>query len=147
MDRLTKYSKETSHENGICCTHFFGPECLGVGGNCAMNCKWEEAVWSRLAAYEDTGLTPEEVRSMHGEWSAMMSALNSIGGGYARLRELAESDKDSNTLTAYYKVQSRRAGQGYICSQYSKRHHDGSDSPECGCCKKAIEELEGGADE
>lgn len=94
MDRLTKYSKETSHENGICCTHFFGPECLGVGGNCAMNCKWEEAVWSRLAAYEDTGLTPEEVRSMQGEWSAMMSALNSIGGGYARLRELAEADKD-----------------------------------------------------
>ena len=26
-----------------------------------MNCKWEEAAWSRLAAYEDTGRTPEEV--------------------------------------------------------------------------------------
>lgn len=59
MERLTKHSKQTSHENGICCTHFRGPECLGVGGNCAMNCKWEEAAWSRLAAYEDTRLTPE----------------------------------------------------------------------------------------
>lgn len=59
MERLTKHSKQTSHENGICCTHFRGPECLEVGGNCAMNCKWEEAAWSRLAAYEDTGLTPE----------------------------------------------------------------------------------------
>lgn len=59
MDCLTKHSKQTPHENGICCTHFLGPECLGVGGNCAMNCKWEEAAWSRLAAYEDTGLTPE----------------------------------------------------------------------------------------
>ena len=39
MERLTKHSKQTSHENGICCTHFFGPECRGVGGNCAMNCK------------------------------------------------------------------------------------------------------------
>lgn len=53
MERLTEHSKQTSHENGICCTHFRGPECLGVGGNCAMNCKWEEAAWSRLAAYED----------------------------------------------------------------------------------------------
>ena len=43
MERLTKHSKQTSHENGICCTHFCGPECLEVGGNCAMNCKWGEA--------------------------------------------------------------------------------------------------------
>ena len=64
MERLTKHSKQTSHENGICCTHFCGPECLGVGGNCAMNCKWEEATWSRLAAYEDTGLTPEEIKEL-----------------------------------------------------------------------------------
>lgn len=93
MERLTKHSKQTSHENGICCTHFRGPECLGVGGNCAMNCKWEEAAWSRLAAYEDAGLTPSDVHSLWGEWNAMMSALNSIGGGYERLRQLAEADK------------------------------------------------------
>lgn len=64
MDRLTTYSKETTHENGVCCTHFLGPECLGVGGNCAMNCKWEEAAWSRLAAYEDTGLMPGDVEEL-----------------------------------------------------------------------------------
>ena len=46
MERLTKHSKQTSHENGICCTHFRGPECLEDGGNCAMTCKWEEAAWS-----------------------------------------------------------------------------------------------------
>lgn len=56
MERLTEHSKQTSHENGICCTYFRGPECLEVGGNCAMNCKWEEAAWSRLAAYEDKEL-------------------------------------------------------------------------------------------
>lgn len=98
MERLTKHSKQTSHENGICCTHFRGPECLEVGGNCAMNCKWEEAAWSRLAAYEDTGLTPQEVISMQGEWRAMMAALNSIGGGYTRLRELAEADKEGRLV-------------------------------------------------
>lgn len=64
MQRLTKHSKQTSHENGICCTHFRGPECLEVGGNCAMNCKWEEAAWSRLAAYEDTGLTPGDIKEL-----------------------------------------------------------------------------------
>lgn len=52
----------------------------------------------RLAAYEDTGLTPAEVHSMYGEWRAMMSVLNSIGGGYARLRELAEADKDGRLV-------------------------------------------------
>lgn len=92
MERLTKHSKQTSHENGICSTHFRGPECLEVGGNCAMNCKWEEAAWSRLADYEDTRLTPGEVRSLWGEWTAMMRVLNSIGN-YDRLRELAEADK------------------------------------------------------
>lgn len=64
VERLTAHSKQTSHENGVCCTHFLGPECLGVGGNCAMNCKWEEAVWSRLAAYEDTGLTPGDIKEL-----------------------------------------------------------------------------------
>lgn len=64
MDRLTTYSKGTTHENGVCCTHFLGPECIGVGGNCAMNYKWEEAAWSRLAAYEDTGLTPGDIKEL-----------------------------------------------------------------------------------
>ena len=64
MDRLTKYSKQTSHENGVCCTHFCGSECIKVGGDCSMNCKWEEAVWSRLAAYEDTGLTLGDIKEL-----------------------------------------------------------------------------------
>ena len=78
MDRLTTYSKGTTHENGVCCTHFLGPECIGVGGNCAMNCKWEEAVWSRLAAYEDTGLEPLNVNNMkvaHGNALSTISEL------------------------------------------------------------------------
>lgn len=98
MDRLTKYSNETSHKNGVCCTHFLSDECRALGGECAHGCKWEEAAWERLAAYEDTGLTPQEVLSMKFEWCAMMDALNSIGGGYTRLRELAEADKDGRLV-------------------------------------------------
>lgn len=30
IDRLTKYSKETTHENGVCCTHFGSMECSRV---------------------------------------------------------------------------------------------------------------------
>ena len=100
MDCLTKHSKQTPHENGICCTHFLGPECLGVGGNCAMNCKWEEAAWSRLAAYEDTGLTPERCAEFaradaEGRYIVMRDAEQE---GVARLRELAEADKEGRLV-------------------------------------------------
>ena len=30
MDRLTTYSKETTNENCVCCTHFLGFECHGA---------------------------------------------------------------------------------------------------------------------
>jgi len=30
-------------------------------GKCAEGCQCEEAVWEKLAAYEDTGLMPEEI--------------------------------------------------------------------------------------
>ena len=57
----------------------------------------------RLADYEDTGLTPGEVHSLWGEWNAMMSVLNSIGG-YDRLRELAEADKEGRVAVLPCKV-------------------------------------------
>ena len=103
MDRLTKRSEDTVHDNGICCTHFRGLECFKVNGNCSAGCPWEEDVWERLAAYEDTGLTPAEVHSMSGEWCAMMSVLNNIGS-YDRLRELAEADKDGRVVVLPCKV-------------------------------------------
>lgn len=61
----------------------------------------------RLAAYEDAGLTPADVKSMYAEWEAMMSVLNSIGGGYARLRELAEADRDGRVVALPCKVGQR----------------------------------------
>ena len=106
MERMTEHSKQTSHENGICCTHFHGPECLEVGGNCAMNCKWEEAAWSRLAAYEDTRLTPERCAEFaradaEGRYIVMRDAEQA---GVARLRELAEADKDGRVVVLPCKV-------------------------------------------
>ena len=103
MERLTKHSKQTSHENGICCTHFRGPECLGVGGNCAMNCKWEEAAWSRLAAYEDTGLTPGEIKSMQEEHFSGLE-MAKLHSALMELKKYQEADKDGRLVVLPCKV-------------------------------------------
>lgn len=95
MERLTKHSKQTSHENGICCTHFRGPECFEVGGNCAMNCKWEEAAWSRLAAYEDTGLTPEQCENAK---AIIESAFSDDTSKAERIREMLKADRDGRLV-------------------------------------------------
>lgn len=51
--RLTKRSNKTVHENGVCCTHYLSKECEERSGFCTDECPWEEAVWSKLADYED----------------------------------------------------------------------------------------------
>ena len=75
--------------------HTDNGNCTAVGGFCtavpAAHCPL-------LREYLDTELTPQEVLSMKFEWCAMMDALNSIGGGYTRLRELAEADKDGRLV-------------------------------------------------
>ena len=100
MERLTKHSKQTSHENGICCTHFCGPECIEVGGNCAMNCKWEEAAWIRLAAYEDTGLSPQACA----EAREAGKVLSSCDISFGRLAELLTADKEGRLVVLPCKV-------------------------------------------
>lgn len=75
--------------------------CTAVGGFCtavpAAHCPL-------LREYLDTELTPEEVLSMKFEWCTMMDALNSIGGGYTRLRELAKADRDGRLAVLPCKV-------------------------------------------
>lgn len=102
MERLTEHSKQTSHENGICCTHFRGPECLRVGGNCAMNCKWEEAAWSRLAAYEDTRLEPEEIDMDHEAAEQLRHLCRNCD--IDRLEELADADRAGRLVVLPCKV-------------------------------------------
>ena len=75
--------------------------CTAVGGFCtavpAAHCPL-------LREYLDTELTPQEVLSMKFEWCAMMDALNSIGGGYTRLRELAEADRNHQIVIRPCKI-------------------------------------------
>lgn len=85
MERLTEYESIAGHVHAI-----------PIGSDM-------DVVMMRLAAYEDAGLTPGEVHSLWGEWNAMMRVLNSIGG-YDRLRELAEADKEGRVAVLPCKV-------------------------------------------
>lgn len=74
--------------------------CTAVGGFCtavtAAHCPL-------LRDFLDTGLTPDEIRNMSGEWCAAMSVLNGMGS-YDRLRELAKADKDGRVIILPCKV-------------------------------------------
>ena len=80
--------------------HTDNGNCTAVGGFCtavpAAHCPL-------LREYLDTELTPQEVLSMKFEWCAMMDALNSIGG-YTRLRELAEADRNHQIVIRPCKI-------------------------------------------
>lgn len=96
MERLTKRSPETTNENGVCCTHFHSPECFMVEGNCSAGCKWEEAAWSRLAAYEDTRREPEEIDMDHEAAEQLRHLCRNCD--IDRLEELAEADKNGRVV-------------------------------------------------
>lgn len=57
----------------------------------------------RLAAYEDTGLTPAEVSALVKDWSDLCTIVGGCGG-IDRLRELAEADKDGRLVVLPCKV-------------------------------------------
>jgi hypothetical protein len=52
----------------------------------------------RLADYEDTGLTPEEIKAPFTEDTMINLAAQALGVEPSRLRELAEADKDGRVL-------------------------------------------------
>lgn len=89
MERLTLPSSETSHENGVCCTHFKSKECLEAGGNCAYGCKWEEAAWEKLASYEDSMLPPEGCKAA----AEANTILETCGLSLDRIIDLIKADK------------------------------------------------------
>lgn len=51
----------------------------------------------RIAAYEDTGLTPAEVSALVKDWSDRCTIVGECGG-IDRMRELAEADKDGRLV-------------------------------------------------
>lgn len=96
MERLTEWN-ESSHKHAYYPRCFEGP-CYGRG--CKIkDCPFETAVCERLAAYEDTGLMPEEVlpKDKADEIALKLMRLADLESlcNYARLRELAEAERDA----------------------------------------------------
>lgn len=98
MERLTKW------ENG----NAYYPRCFKdpcYGDGCKIkDCPFEEAVCERLAAYEDTGLTPEEIKAPFTEDTMINLAAQALGVEPSRLREIAEADKDGRCVVLPCKV-------------------------------------------
>ena len=61
-------------------------------------------VVERLAAYEDTGLTPEEIKAPFTEDTMINLAAQALGVEPSRLREIAEADKDRRLVMLPCKV-------------------------------------------
>lgn len=59
--------------------------------------EWICVLQDRLAAYEDTAQTPEEVSALVKDWSDLCTIIGECGG-IDRLRELAEADKDGRVV-------------------------------------------------
>lgn len=80
--------------------HTDNGNCTAVGGFCTAA---PAAHCPLLRDFLDTGLTPDEIRNMSGEWCAAMSVLNGMGS-YDRLRELAKADNDGRVIILPCKV-------------------------------------------
>ena len=101
MERLTEW-------NGGQTRHAYYPRCFEepcYGSGCKIkDCQFETAVCERLAAYEDTGLTPEEIKDLLTEDAMINLAAQALGVEPSRLRELAEADKDGRVVVLPCKV-------------------------------------------
>ena len=95
MERLTKRS-DTGHA--------YYPRCFEEACNRRCeDCLFDETICKRLAAYEDTGLEPEEVSALIKDWSDLRTTIGECGG-IDRLRELAEADKNGRVVMVPCKV-------------------------------------------
>lgn len=84
-----------------------GVYCFFGGMGCRTeDCGFEVEICERLAAYEDTGLTPEEVSELIKDWSDLCMTIRECGG-IDRLRELAEADKGERVMVLPCKVGDR----------------------------------------
>ena len=101
MERLTEWNGEQPR-------HAYYPSCFKApcyGDGCKINdCLFETAVCDRLAAYEDTGLTPEEIKAPFTEDAMINLAAQALGVEPSRLREIAEADKDGRCVVLQCKV-------------------------------------------
>lgn len=94
MDRLTRRS-DTGNA--------YYPRCFEKPCNRRCeDCLFDETICKRLAAYEDTGLTPEEIDMDHEAAETLRQLCR--GCDLDRLEELVEADKDGRVVVLPCKV-------------------------------------------
>lgn len=105
MERLTKRENGHTHYPGC-----FEEPCGGMGCR-TEDCGFKVEICERLAAYEDTGLEPEEVlpKDKADEIALKLMRLADLESfaPYDRLRELAESDSEGRAVVLPCKVGQR----------------------------------------
>lgn len=74
------------------------------GSFCEDGACSQKKVWERLKAYEDTGLTPEAIKSALTATVVINLAAQALGMKPGRFRELAEADKDGRVVVLPCKV-------------------------------------------
>ena len=133
MERLTEWNDEQTR-------HAYYPRCLKnpcYGSGCKINdCPFETAVCDRLAAYEDIGLTPEEIKAPFTEDTMINLAAQAMGVEPSRLRELAEADKDGRVVVLPCKVGDTvwrivRDGEPHITRDEVRDMYFADDMPPC----------------
>ena len=82
-----------------------GPTSNGFGKDIFR--KMARDLYGRLKAYEDIGLTPEEIKAPFTEDAMINLAAQALGVEPSRLRELAEADKDGRVVVLPCKVGER----------------------------------------
>ena len=92
MERLTEWNDEQTR-------HAYYPRCFEepcYGGGCKIkDCPFETAVCDRLAAYEDTGLSPEKVSWMKEVFEA---AFDNDTSRIERAHNLHVADKEGRVI-------------------------------------------------
>lgn len=97
--------------------HYLGTDhYMKCSGSCnvdmdCIDCPSFDRLVERLAAYEDTGLTPEEVSALIKDWSDRCTIVGECGG-IDRLRELAEADKDGRLVVLPF-----TSGRTLLCKE------------------------------
>ena len=102
MERLTRAHYKASDGHYLVCSEMCERE------DCTAECGHFDEAIERLAAYEDTGLTPEEVllKDKADKIALKLMRLADLESfcSYTRLRELAEANKDGRLVVLPCKV-------------------------------------------
>lgn len=97
--------------------HYLGTDhYMTCSGSCnvdmdCIDCPSFDCLVERLAAYEDTGLEPEEVTALQKDWSDLCTIVGERGG-IDRLRELAKADKDGRLVVLPF-----TSGRTLLCKE------------------------------